>query len=152
MNSEFRIRRALSADAPRLADLANQLSYSSAPEQVAARLRALDQSHDQAVFVAAGADGRAVGFVHVQIRHAVEHDTRAEVASLVVDESVRSRGVGRRLMEAAEAWAQNKGMTTIVLRSNAMRERAHVFYERLGYRHTKSQKFFMKELPPASTL
>jgi GNAT superfamily N-acetyltransferase len=145
---EFHIHPASLADAQRLAELANQLSYSSTPEQVAIRLRALRQAPEQAIFVAADAHGLALGFVHVQVRHAVEHDSRAEVISLVVDEQIRSRGVGRLLMEAAEAWARTQGMTTIVLRSNVMREQAHRFYERLGYHHTKSQKFFVKDFPP----
>lgn len=112
------------------------------------RLRALRQSQEQAVLVAADMRDQAIGFVHVQVRHAIEHDSRAEAVALVVNEQIRSRGVGRLLMEAAESWARAQGMTTIVLRSNVMRDRAHSFYERLGYRHTKSQKFFIKEFTP----
>jgi GNAT superfamily N-acetyltransferase len=135
------------ADASRLAELSNQLSYVSTPAEMAIRLPAIQQSEENAVFVAeAKADGIVVGFVHVQVRRAVEHDTRAEVASLVVDESLRSLGIGARLMDAAEDWAGGRGMKTIVLRSNVTRERAHAFYERLGYKHTKSQKFFLKTL------
>jgi len=112
------------------------------------RLRALLQSHEQAVLVAADARDQAIGFVHVQVRHAIEHDSRAETVALVVDEQIRSRGVGRLLMDAAESWARVRGMTMAVLRSKVMRDRAHGFYERLGYRHTKSQKFFIKEFTP----
>jgi GNAT superfamily N-acetyltransferase len=150
--ARFHIRPASLGDAQRLAVLANQLSYSSTPQQVVLRLRALHQSHEQAVFVAADPGDQAIGFVHVQVRHAIEHDSRGELVALVVDEQIRSRGVGRLLMEAAEAWVRNQGLTTIVLRSNVTRERAHAFYERLGYRHTKSQKFFVKDFSPKTDI
>jgi GNAT superfamily N-acetyltransferase len=140
------IRPANLADAKRLAELSNQLSYVSTPAEIAVRLPALQKSDEHAVFIAETTAGGVVGFVHVQVRHAVEHHPRAEVASLVVDESLRSKGIGARLMQAAESWATNRGMITIVLRSNVTRERAHAFYERLGYKHTKSQKFFLKTL------
>jgi GNAT superfamily N-acetyltransferase len=140
------IRPANLADAERLAELSNQLSYVSTPAEIAARLPALQQSDEHAVFIAETTAGGVVGFVHVQVRCAVEHDPRAEVASLVVDESLRSQGIGARLMQAAESWAIGRDMTTIVLRSNVTRERAHAFYERLGYKHTKSQKFLLKAL------
>lgn len=144
--TQFSIRPAVLADASRLAELSNQLSYFSTPAEMSVRLPTLQDSGEHAVFVAEAPTGVVVGFAHVQVRRAVEHDPRAEVASLVVDESLRSQGIGARLMEAAEAWAIARGMKTIVLRSNVIRERAHAFYERLGYKHTKSQKFFLKAL------
>jgi GNAT superfamily N-acetyltransferase len=140
----FQIREATLQDAARLAGLSSQLAYPSTPDQIAARLPALQQSSEHAVFVAEAA-GEVVGFIHVQLRHALEHDTRAEVASLVVDEKVRSRGAGKALVQAAETWARQRGMKSVVVRSNVIRERAHAFYERLGYRHMKSQKFFRKQ-------
>jgi GNAT superfamily N-acetyltransferase len=54
--------------------------------------------------------------------------------------------VGRRLVERGEAWAREKGLNTIGVHSNVVRERAHSFYLRLGYAVTKSQKVFRKSL------
>jgi GNAT superfamily N-acetyltransferase len=55
-------------------------------------------------------------------------------------------GVGRLLVERGELWARERGLTTIGLHSNVIRERAHGFYLRLGYSVTKSQKVFRKPL------
>jgi GNAT superfamily N-acetyltransferase len=50
------------------------------------------------------------------------------------------------LVERGEQWARERGLAVIGVRSNVIRERAHVFYVRLGYTVTKSQKVFRKTL------
>jgi GNAT superfamily N-acetyltransferase len=65
---------------------------------------------------------------------------------LVVDESVRSRGIGARLLERGEAWAQERGCRTMLVGTRITRERAHRFYERQGYDLLKTSHFFEKPL------
>lgn len=55
---------------------------------------------------------------------------------LVVDEQVRGRGVGRRLVEEAEQWARARGAPRMSLTSAVHRKEAHEFYVRLGYQQT----------------
>lgn len=142
------VRHLTPADAPALAPLCRQLAGQATPEQVVARLArvaALGPSH---ALYGAERDGRLVGFVHVFERHVLENEPFAEAGALVVDEAARGTGAGRALMEAAEAWAASRGLATLRLRSNVVREPAHRFYERLGYRVTKSQHVFVKRLAP----
>ena len=49
-------------------------------------------------------------------------------------------------MAAAEAWAAARGYDVMRLWSNVVRERAHRFYEELGYEHVKTSKVFRKAL------
>ncbi|HEY4595273.1 MAG TPA: GNAT family N-acetyltransferase, partial [Thermoanaerobaculia bacterium] len=63
---------------------------------------------------------------------------------LVVDESRRGGGIGAALVEAAAEWAAGHGFRTLRVRSNAVRERTHAFYERLGFARTKSQIVFAR--------
>jgi GNAT superfamily N-acetyltransferase len=78
--------------------------------------------------------------------------SEAETASyvgingLVVDESIRSRGIGKILLSAAEEWARSIGFDVISVHSNVTRDRAHRFYLRNGYAHVKTQKEFHKSL------
>ena len=139
------IRDASLADAARIADLATQLGYPSTTEQVLARLRTLPQDGTHAVYVAENAAG-VVGWVHVFALYPVAHDCVAEIAGLVVDASCRASGVGKHLMDAAENWARERGLDTVVLRSNVIREAAHKFYENLGYTRIKTQHAFRKVL------
>ena len=140
------IRRARVEDAGRLAGLATQLSYPSTPEQIVARLARLLVEKEHAVFVAERGGEGVIGWGHVYIHRGVEMDGRAELAGLVVDEGHRGAGVGQTLMQAVESWARQRGSPSVSLRSNVIRERAHAFYRRLGYRQIKTQHAFRKEL------
>ena len=146
LGAEILIRPARSEDAASLAALATQLGYPSTPEQVEMRLDEIRRDPRQRVRVAQTADGVVVGWVHVAVGSTLESDPQAEIQGLVVEERVRGKGIGRRLMEEAEAWARDEGVPGIRLRSNVVREAAHAFYQHLGYRITKTQHTFVKEL------
>jgi len=142
----IRIRPARHCDVRQLAVLSGQLGYPSTEAEVKARLDAIEALPEHALFVAVAADETLAGFLDIFVLRTIESDPRAEIAGLVVDEAVRSRGVGQLLIERAEAWAREQGCATASLRSNVIRERAHIFYERLGYRYIKTQKSFRKSL------
>ena len=141
-----KIREATSADVVRIAALAGQLTYASTPAEVSRRLRQLLQDGSHIVFVAEDGAGRVVGWAHVYALQFVGSDPRAEVAGLVVDESCRSAGVGKALMSRVEKWAREKELAAVTLRSNVIREPAHKFYEKLGYKVVKTQHAFRKQL------
>lgn len=142
----FNVRSATPGDAPQLAILAGQLGYASAPEQVSARFREILKEREHLILVAERADEPLAGYVEVFPFRTLGGDPRIEIASLVVDESCRSQGVGRMLMEHVEEWGRANGFKEAGLRSNVIRERAHKFYEDLGYRVNKTQKSFRKTL------
>lgn len=140
------IRAARAADGARIAELAGQLGYPSTAEEIARRIAGMSASGEHVVFVAQLADGAIAGFIGAFVYRAVEADAWVEISGLVVDERYRSQAVGRFLVERVEAWARGKGYSTTGVRSNVIRERAHAFYERQGYEHTKTQKSFRKKL------
>jgi len=49
-------------------------------------------------------------------------------------------------MQAAEDWARGQGLRAVRLRSNVIREKAHIFYRSIGYQQVKAQYTFEKEL------
>jgi ribosomal protein S18 acetylase RimI-like enzyme len=57
----------------------------------------------------------------------------AVVDNLAVTEEYRRSGIGRALMETAEAWAKAKGATSIELNVYAFNQTAERFYRELGY-------------------
>jgi GNAT superfamily N-acetyltransferase len=72
----------------------------------------------------------------------------AQVESVFVAERARSLGVGTLMLELARKEAERRRALRIQLTSNVKRERAHRFYERLGYRAThKGMKLYLE---PAS--
>jgi GNAT superfamily N-acetyltransferase len=139
------IREAQTQDFSRIAELAGQLGYPSSPNEIAGRLAGMKHSDEHAVFVAQFG-GEVAGWLGVYVCHMVEADARAEISGFVVDERYRSQQIGLHLLGRAEQWAREKGCRAIGLRSNVIRGRAHAFYERHGYKHTKTQKSFRKDL------
>lgn len=129
-----------------MAELARQLGYESSADEIAGRMAQMSGSPEHAVFVAESADGKILGWIGLCILRMVEADARVEVSGLVVDERVRSQGIGRLLLGRGEQWAREKGCRQIGLRTNVIRERAHAFYERQGYKHTKTQRTYRKDL------
>lgn len=140
------IRPATLADAPQLASLAAQLGYPSAAEQVRERLSDILEDATHAILVAEDQSRRIAGYIEIFPFRTIGAEPRIEIASLVVEEYRRSQGVGRLLMKHAEEWGRSRGFKEAGLRSNVIRERAHRFYENLGYRVNKTQRSFRKLL------
>jgi len=86
-----------------------------------------------------------IGWIHLSEARSIESEPRAEITGLVVDAHLRGAGAGRLLVKRGEDWALQRGLGYIGVRSNVIRERTHVFYERLGYSVTKTQKSLPQE-------
>jgi GNAT superfamily N-acetyltransferase len=134
------------SDAEAVADLCTQLGYPSTGAEMKRRIGLLLGRDDHALLVAMVDGEWVIGWVHVCAVTLLESDPLAEIWGLVVDAEERGRGVGRRLMAAAESWARQHGFTVMGLRSRRQREEAHLFYERLGYRVVKTSYTFRKSL------
>ncbi len=137
------IRPAAPADATGLAALAGQLGYPTTAEQGAQRLRSILSQPTHQVFVAE-VDGQLAGWVHAYLRDLLVSERHAHIGGLVVSAEHRSRGVGRRLMGAIEAWGAAMGAQFIDLRSNVVRRDAHRFYQSLGYKRVKTSAAHQK--------
>jgi GNAT superfamily N-acetyltransferase len=143
------VRPMTEGDAEGVAALSTQLGYPSTTDQTLRRFRAIGDAPDAGVWVAETPDGAIVGWIHLFGNRLLESDPDIEIGGLVVHEAVRGRGVGRALVEAAEAWARERGYAVVSVRSNVIRREAHEFYKGLGYEPIKSQFKFRKKLPPA---
>jgi GNAT superfamily N-acetyltransferase len=133
-------------DVAALTRLAVELGYPAGESEIRRRFDHVGSVKDQQLFVAEASGGEVIGWVHVHFGRWLVVDPRGEVMGLVVSSAARGRGVGRRLMQAAEAWTKQQGGTQLTLRSNVVRKEAHVFYERVGYKVTKTSLNFSKEL------
>lgn len=142
----MRVRPMTSADAEEVAALCSQLGYPATPAEVAHRLGLLDGREDSAAFVAEGSDESIAGWIQVAGRVLLEAAPYAEIGGLIVDERLRGQGIGRMLLDAAEAWALRRGYDELRLRSNVAREEAHAFYARLGYEPIATSHLFRKPL------
>jgi ribosomal protein S18 acetylase RimI-like enzyme len=63
-------------------------------------------------------------------------DSRWHLGSLAVDPPLQKAGLGKRLLEAAETWAAQRGAKTIEIEVVNVRDTLIAWYERRGYRLT----------------
>jgi ribosomal protein S18 acetylase RimI-like enzyme len=106
-------------------------------------------SDENVAFLVAEEGDSLVGYVHAIIKDAPAFPVfvprrYAVVDAVVVRSGSQFHGIGRRLMDAAQAWAMAQGATSIELNVYEFNEAAISFYEGLGYQ-TLSRKM-SKEL------
>lgn len=87
---------------------------------------------DDDVILVAEDRGRVVGFVKLRLTRR-SWGKGCEVHSLMVEEGSRGRGVGSRLMEAAEERARLAGASGMRLDVSLFNDAAAEFYRRRGY-------------------
>lgn len=141
-----RIREATLADSEVLAALSGQLGYPANGATLARRLGDVVEHHAGAVLVAVDVNDAVCGFAHAMPQHVLVVEPFVDLAGLAVGEGSRGRSVGKALLDAVEAWSREHGFTSVRVRSNVIRERAHRFYLREGYAEKKRQAVFVKRL------
>jgi len=125
------VRDARPADVSAVHRLIGQLADSADEAAFRARFERVLATDDHRIIVAE-VEGKVVGVLHMFERPALEKPCEAVVQALVVDSEARSSGVGEALMREAEA--QSRKLPSVSLYSRVDRQRAHAFYERIGYR------------------
>lgn len=126
------------------ADLAAVLALYAQPGMDDGRMLPLDEARrmlarfarypDYTLYVAE-LDGEIVGTFALLIMDNLGHlgAPSAIVEDVVVAPAAQGRGIGQAMMEFARQRGMEKRCYKLVLSSNAKRERAHAFYEQLGY-------------------
>ena len=140
------VRTAERGDAGAVAALSAQLGYDEAEGEIAKRIEEIRAQTNGEVYVAVVPPDIVVGWIQVSAVLLVELPPLAEVGGIIVDSRYRRIGVGRSLIEAAEQWARQNGLTALRLRSNVRREEAREFFRRLGYQETATSTVFSKVL------
>jgi GNAT superfamily N-acetyltransferase len=147
--SPILIRTAVPEDVPALAALATHLGYPATPEAMRERFGRIHGRDDYETYVAERG-GRVVGFAGVMHGLSYVYDPPyARLLSLVVEPGERGTGTGAALVAAAERWAQGRGAAQMHLTTGLHRDRAHRFYERLGYERTGAR--YVRKLPSGSS-
>jgi len=157
---KIRIREVTAADYENLFDLFDEIDSlhrdnlprrfkkANGPAREKGYFLGLIENEKHGLFIAEIGE-ELVGFVHVIIADApsfpiVVPRRFAILDSIVVNASYQQHGIGKLLMDKMQAWAINKGATSIELNVYEFNETAISLYEKLGYR-TLSRKM-SKEL------
>jgi ribosomal protein S18 acetylase RimI-like enzyme len=149
MKTQFRIETATEDDWPWIVqgeaeiawirlepDQQKEVGRRAVEEAVARRVQRLrgDAGFPTQAFVARTDDGTLAGFVRVAKTH---NDStgqlEASLLSQYVSEPYRGQGLGHRLMETAEDWACQQGLSRISLSIGVHNTLGQKLYESLGY-------------------
>lgn len=145
MDETVAIRAMALGDAEVVAALTGQLGYERTATDIARWIQAMAGVEEQAALVGC-VDGAVVGWIELSIERRLQTAPFALIGGLVVADGVRGRGIGRRLCEAAEDWARERGMDKLRVTSRSTRPDAHRFYLRDGYETVKTSMVFEKKL------
>lgn len=105
--------------------------------------RGLQSDNDK--YICAEIDNKVIGFCAISIiNNFWQEGYIAYIYAMIVDESYRRNGIGKDLLEKASSIAKLNNCKKIELDSGFPREKAHVFYERIGFE--KRAYLFSKDL------
>ena len=127
------VRNAMHGDAAGIAALIEVLGYPCTPDEAIDRLQAVAAEPDQTLFVA-DRNGELCGLLGLDLMYYLPLGARTcRITALVVAPAHQGEGIGRELLQAAEAWARQANAARIEVTSAAHRENAHAFYRACGY-------------------
>jgi ribosomal protein S18 acetylase RimI-like enzyme len=126
-----------------IAGLLSQLSSSAVFDR--SRVVAMLDSPGVDLFVARHS-GRIIGMATL-VTFPLPSGWRGMVEDVVVDQSMRGRGVARDLLEAITAEAVRRRLRTVDLTSRPSRESALRLYESVGFRRRETN--VLRFIPPA---
>ena len=124
----------------------NPLGYEDCSESgVKAVWERIQQVGGGKVFVAKF-QGRTVGYAQCMEYLPLYGEATLFLVALSVSQSCHRMGIGKRLLEAVEEYGRSLSFGKVSLISNFIRKDAHLFYEAMGYRIEKEEKFFVKDI------
>lgn len=139
---DYTLRKASADDANQLFSLVTQFATSFKPERAAFEVCLEALLLDENAWLSLAEDqGEVIGYCLGFDHYAFYANGRVSwVEEIMVKAELRRHGVGQRLMEGFEAWAQARGSRLVGLATR----RAAPFYMALGYE--ESAIFFRKVL------
>lgn len=138
------IRKAEVSDAFAIQMLLIQLGYPTENDFIADRIDTLSRNPDHLDLVYE-LDGIVIGFISFHFVPQITFDGNyALISYLVVDNTIRNKGVGGALDAYCTALAIERKCKRVLVRSNLIRKDAHRFYLKHGYE--EYQKAFVKYL------
>ena len=145
IETDIALRPATTADAGRIAALFTDEGYPVGASAIEARLGHFGS--DDSTVIVADHDGEILGFIALHIVPRFEHDESiVRIVALVVDSSVRGRGIGGALMAEAERFGQGHDFAFVEVTAGHHRPGARHLYESLGY-DASLTAYLRKRLP-----
>ncbi len=105
-----------------------------------------DDAYEPSSVLIAESDGEVVGKLELFTAWKSTHGRFALIRRFVVAEGWRGKGVGTRLLEAAEARARERGCAFLELTVDVTNPEAHAFYKRTGFTEDRVEVIMRRPL------
>ena len=136
------IRQAQPPDARSISNLLAQLGYPDIQEEMALEKIKIHTMAGYHMLIAE-IDSQVVGFIALHWFELSHWEGRmGRMTAFCIDEKFRSRGIGKKLLDASEKFLHTQGCIKFEVTSNARRTRTHGFYLKNGYQ--EDSKRFVK--------
>jgi len=145
----FTIRRAIAEDKPEWIRMRQGLWPDAPLDYLSFDQDKLLANPDSAIFVACNPEGRLVAFLEAGLRshgEGCETSPVGYIEAWYVDPHVRGQKLGRDLVNAAEAWAREKGCTEMASDTWLENEASIQAHLRMGYYEVERLVHFVKRL------
>jgi ribosomal protein S18 acetylase RimI-like enzyme len=130
--NDLSLRIATPADAEVLAELNRLFNQADEPAELWAERLADPRQIERAIL--AEVNGQVVGMAGLRLAPGLFYpEPQAEITELFVLPNFRRKGVGRALLEKAEALARQAGASELIIRVDAENDSARHLYRSLGY-------------------
>ncbi len=127
------LRQALSSDTKSIQSLLSQLGYPDFQEKDVDNKILLHKQEGYHMLVAEEGS-KVAGFIALHwFDLAHWHGKLGRISAFCIDEEYRGRGIGQKMLQAAENMMLVKGCIKIEVTSNMKRTGAHAFYLKAGY-------------------
>lgn len=137
------LRDARPSDAARIVELLQFLGFDLDEKAVRKNLARLKKVGEMPIVAVEGQ--QVIGLIGVHAMPTIHRPAPVgRIPVLVVAEKAHGRGLGRMLVQAAEAWCRKQGCEIVEVTSNDRLGEAHAFYRHMGYERTSIR--FMKKL------
>lgn len=145
MEKKVEIRQAVKEDAKAIWKCnCEGLGYTFSLEDTIRRVHSIMDRFPDDLFLVARVYGETAGYIHATDYECTYMEAYKDIEELAVLPSYQGYGIGRRLLQEAEAWAKASGVAGVRLISGFARTGAHQFYLKCGYTHRKDHKNFVK--------
>lgn len=145
------IRKITTEDSEAVSSLSGQFGYPLPAPETANQIREILDSNDNCAYVALHKE-KIIGWIHAFKTRRIETETFIEIGGLVVDKNFRGLGTGKALVHKIREWCTEQKITSLRVRSNTKRLKAHRFYVSLGFKESKEQKVFQQDLLQTGTV
>ncbi len=119
------------------------------PDEHRADIEEIFSDPKQPVFVVVRSNGKLGGFLEAGTRKYAEGCKSSPVGYIegwYVDEDLRGQGIGKALVQAAEAWARSQGLTEMASDTWLDNEDSIQAHLKLGYAEVERAVHFAKKL------